>query len=215
MVAVVSGRIRRRAVVARAPVLLLPLLLPLLLLLLLQQPQQVNAGAYNPPLGEDARLDQIEDYPDWYEVDPLTLGAREYILDIRAEKGVHGLPKTMKVTLEPSGFIRIVSSSPPASPLFMGLWEPYTSLYKRTTTGFGMLFRRWKSECAQDMEYLFFKMQMRPPAFQPGCMSFKTGEIYDEAGARLGRFKTKLPHNKALIDSNFRAHRSWIKQRPW
>lgn len=48
MVAVVSGRIRRRAVVARAPVLLLPLLLPLLLLLLLQQPQQVNAGAYNP-----------------------------------------------------------------------------------------------------------------------------------------------------------------------
>lgn len=124
------------------------------LLLLLARPQGAAAGAYNPPLGEDARLDQIDDYPgalwvvvvgvcvgrdwygppivmvspsnlplarsidrstppsppeyshthpltityrnrnksksnrnrirtDWYEVDPLTLGARDYILDIR------------------------------------------------------------------------------------------------------------------------------------
>ena len=37
----------------------------------------------SPALGEDARLDQVDDYPEWYEVDPLTLGARDYILDIR------------------------------------------------------------------------------------------------------------------------------------
>lgn len=38
--------------------------------------------------------------------------------------------------------------------LFMGLWEPYTSIFKRTTTGFGLLFRyvrayrvwEWKGE---------------------------------------------------------------------
>ena len=92
-----TERIRRRR--PSSPLFLL-LLLSLLLLLL---PHPTEAGAYNPPLGEDARLDQIEDYPDWYEVDPLTLGAREYLLDIKADKHVKGLPKKMKVTLEPSG----------------------------------------------------------------------------------------------------------------
>jgi hypothetical protein len=40
-------------------------------------------------------------------VDPLTLGARDYILDIRYENGVKGLPKKMKVTLEPSGCVGV------------------------------------------------------------------------------------------------------------
>ncbi len=31
--------------------------------LLLLLPWGAEAGAYNPPLGEDARLDQIDDYP--------------------------------------------------------------------------------------------------------------------------------------------------------
>lgn len=33
--------------------------------------------------------------------------------------------------------------------------------------------RRWKPDAKQDMEYVFFKMDFRPPAFQPCCMSFK------------------------------------------
>ena len=32
----------------------------------------------------------------------------------------------------------------------------------------------------------------------------QVGEIYDEMGTRLGRFKARLPHNKALIDPTFR-----------
>lgn len=127
--------------------------------------------------------------------------------------------------------------------------------------------RRWKPDARQDMEYVFFKMDFRPPAFQPCCMSFKVGgpvfararvlaprilrrflrvcvaqgrpdrrgplrfyastqydatlgihnttispphqprqvgEIYDEMGERLGRFKCRLPHSKALIDPTFR-----------
>jgi hypothetical protein len=34
-------------------------------------------------LSEDSRIDQIKDFPEWYEVDPLTLGAREYLVEVR------------------------------------------------------------------------------------------------------------------------------------
>jgi hypothetical protein len=34
-----------------------------LVMLLVLLPWGAEAGAYNPPLGEDARLDQIDDYP--------------------------------------------------------------------------------------------------------------------------------------------------------
>ena len=40
-----------------------------------------------------------------------------------------------------NSFVRILSPSSSKNPLFMGLWEPYTSIWKRTTTGFGMVFR--------------------------------------------------------------------------
>ena len=38
-------------------------------------------------------------------------------------------------------FVRIKGPGAKAPPLFMGLWEPYTSIFKRTPTGFGMMFR--------------------------------------------------------------------------
>lgn len=49
----------------RRPLQLL-LALAAALLVLACLPQGAEAGAYNPPLGEDARLDQIDDYPGAY-----------------------------------------------------------------------------------------------------------------------------------------------------
>lgn len=42
------------------------LMLVVVLVVLALLPQGAEAGAYNPPLGEDARLDQIDDYPGTY-----------------------------------------------------------------------------------------------------------------------------------------------------
>lgn len=64
----------------------------------------------------------------------------------------------------PLRFIKVLTPKR-AKGIFMGLWSPHTSVLKRTTTGFGMLFRRWKPEAEQDMEYLVFKCDFRPPVF--------------------------------------------------
>lgn len=46
-------------------------------------------------------------------------------------------------------------------------------------------------------------------------MSFKGGEVWDEEGKTIGRFKVRLPHNRMIADPSFRAYRSWIKQGFW
>jgi hypothetical protein len=57
-------RRRRRIGGGRVACLLQLLALSVAVLLLVcALPRGAEAGAYNPPLGEDARLDQIDDYP--------------------------------------------------------------------------------------------------------------------------------------------------------
>lgn len=64
-------------------------------------------------------------------------------------QGTHGYPLSF-LTISPvrpcGRFVRIKhpggkGGSKTPGGLFMGLWEPYTSIFKRTTTGFGLLFR--------------------------------------------------------------------------
>lgn len=56
-----AASVGRRRRIRGGPLLLRALSLVLLLGAVCLR--QAEAGAYNPPLGEDARLDQVEDYP--------------------------------------------------------------------------------------------------------------------------------------------------------